>query len=128
MPAAVIVNLGTNDWHGAPPPSSWGTPQMQSFLANFTTTYHQLVERIVQVYSSQTVIFIAVGPMTMGYLQPALWVVGNATRQGWRVQLLNQSGFSHGDCGHPSWESDRQIAAAAGAQIGQALGWDLKVS
>eukprot|EP01048_Picozoa_sp_COSAG05_P019835 COSAG05_NODE_3215_length_2236_cov_1.485728_1_plen_412_part_00 len=128
VPAAVIVNLGTNDWHGVPPPSSWGTPQMQGFLANFTTTYHQLVERIVQVYSSQTVIFIAVGPMTMGYLQPALWVVGNATRKGWRVQLLNQSGFSHGDCGHPSWESDRQIAAAARAQIGQALGWDLKVS
>ena len=120
-PQAVVINLGTNDWHGVP--DDWSTPLVSSFVANFTQTYHDFVDRIVSVYGPSTHVFVAVGPMTLGYLLPAQWVVGNATAKGQKAHLLNQSGFSHGDCGHPSFQSDEAMAEAAAAAIASELGW-----
>ena len=51
------------------------------------------------------------------------WVIGNATQRGLKLHLLNQSNFSHGNCDHPSYQSDLAIAAAAEGQIRTALGW-----
>eukprot|EP01047_Picozoa_sp_COSAG01_P079148 COSAG01_NODE_14898_length_1397_cov_2.691845_2_plen_81_part_00 len=53
---------------------------MFEFITNFTDTFHDFVEHVTSpaVYGASTTVFIAVGPMTMGYLLPAQWVVSNA--------------------------------------------------
>lgn len=124
-PRAVIINLGTNDWHGVPAETDWDEPMVWEFIVNFTQTYHDFVDRITSpaVYGSGTHVFVAVGPMTMGYLLPAQWVVGNASAKGLKVHLLNQSGYSHGDCGHPSFQSDVAIANGAATTIARQLNW-----
>ena len=126
-PHAVVINLGTNDWHGVPAEKNWSTPAVWSFIVNFTQTYHDFVKRITSpaVYGPTTHVFVAVGPMTLGYLLPAQWVVGNASAKGLKVHLLNQSGFSHGDCGHPSFQSDVEIASGAASAIARELGWPI---
>ena len=126
-PQAIVINLGTNDWHGVPA-KDWTQPVVWNFIVNFTQTYHNLVDRITSeaVYGPSTHIFVAVGPMTMGYLLPAQWVVGNASAKGLKVHLLNQSGFGHGNCGHPSFESDSEIATAAAKIIADKLGWHVQ--
>lgn len=60
-PDAVVINLGTNDWHGCP--SDWSSPTAWKFITNFTTTYIEFVEKIAAVYTAETHVFIAVGPM-----------------------------------------------------------------
>ena len=124
-PEAVVINLGTNDWHGVPTYDHWDQPAIWEFIVNFTQTYHDFVDRITSlaVYGPATQVFVAVGPMTMGYLLPAQWVVGNASTKGLNAHLLNQSAYSHGDCGHPSFQSDEQIATNAATAIARELHW-----
>lgn len=126
-PHAVVINLGTNDWHGVPAPNQWTDPTVWTFIVNFTQTYHNFVQHITSqaLYGPSTHVFVAVGPMTMGYLLPAQWVVGNASAKGLKVHLLNQSGFSHGDCGHPSFQSDVMIANSAASAIAHELDWPI---
>lgn len=61
--------------------------------------------------------------MTTAYSQPVMWVIGNATAKGKRVHFLNQTGFTHGDCFHPSTQSDAKMATHAAAFIAATLGW-----
>ena len=121
-PDAVVVNLGTNDWHGCSWPRE-SDAATDAFIVDFTNSYHQLLRNVTSFYGKSVQIFLGVGPMTMDYSLPVEWVVGNATADGLHVHFLNQSNFSHGDCGHPSFGSDAKIAAGAGAQIKAALGW-----
>ena len=106
MPQAVVINLGTNDWHGCSWPGGQPVPSSTwHFVQQFTASYLQLVETIASVYGKGTQIFLGVGPMTTNYQLPVQWVVGNATAQGLHVHFLNQTGFAHGDCGHPSYQT-----------------------
>ena len=82
IPHAVVINLGTNDWHGCNFPSKNVSNSTWQFVERFTTSYLQLVQRIAAVYGKATEIFLGVGPMTAGYMLPVEWVVGNATAQG----------------------------------------------
>ena len=80
---------------------------------------------IVSLYGATTQIFLGVGPMTDGYMLPVEWVVGNATAAGVHIHILNQTGFAHGNCGHPSYQTDALMAASAARQIQTTLGWSL---
>ena len=75
------------------------------------------------VYGPEVDIFLGVGPMTDAYAAPVVEVVANSTARGLKVHFLNQSGVSHSDCGHPSYQADAQLAARAGAFISATLKW-----
>ena len=64
VPDAVVINLGTNDWHGVP--ADWSQPGVMDFIRNFTTTYQQFVARLADRYGDGVEMFLGVGPMTEG--------------------------------------------------------------
>lgn len=118
IPDGVVINLGTNDFHGWPE-TDVAFPQL------FAETYLKWVLHLTSpaVYGPNVHIFLGVGPMTLAYSDPVREVVQNATSQGLKVHFLNQSGVSHGDCQHPSYQSDAILAKSSGAEIATALGW-----
>jgi hypothetical protein len=64
------MNLGTNDWHGVP--NNGSDPVVVQFVAQFTSAYRAFVDHVTSpsVYGEGVTIFLGVGPMTEGYLQP----------------------------------------------------------
>jgi hypothetical protein len=112
VPDAVVINLGTNDFHG------WPTSD-RAFLNLFASAYLEFVKLITSdaVYGKNAHLFLAVGPMTTSYLTPVQWVLQNATALGINAHVLNQSHFAHGNCGHPSWQTDAAMAVQAQIDI-----------
>ena len=66
---ALVINIGTNDWHGVPNNAS--DPAVLQFVAQFTSAYRAFVDHLTSpsVYGKGLHVFLGVGPMTNGYLQ-----------------------------------------------------------
>jgi lysophospholipase L1-like esterase len=118
VPDAVIINLGTNDFHG-----SNGTDPV--FNAQFASAYVGFMQNITRWYAAPNITFFAVvGPMTTAMEPAVLMALANATAQGIRAQLINASGiYCDGCAGHPGVQGHYFMFQAAQRVIAATMGW-----
>jgi lysophospholipase L1-like esterase len=119
IPQAVIINLGTNDYHGSDPGS------------DFNNTYIDFV-RTIRTYYPAAKIFVALTPMLSGTNRTSL-----ATRLKAVVNTLNvahsdpnvyyidlkSQGTSRGCDNHPNIAHHQVMAGVVNSALQQRLGW-----
>lgn len=117
VPAALVVNLGTNDGSAATNPE-----------LKYVETYTELVLNASATYGPNLHVFLACGPMATQYCDPVNQVIQNVVSKGVKADFLDQRGFLNGTfgnkcCGHPSIDVDNAMAKHGAAFIKKALDW-----
>jgi len=117
IPAALVVNLGTNDGSAG---------ETSAFVA----AYQELMHRAISVYGPGLHVFLACGPMRTGYCDSVRQTLGNASASGLRAHFLDHRDFLNGTfgpscCGHPGAQVDAAMASFSADVIARALGWSV---